>query len=152
MYTVTPLVDTRNAVTVPLAPGFHGISLPVARLSAARWLRIAPPPAVPGARTRVKSPPMKILCAPTAIARTRPFVCHELAGVELTAPADAGHSAPSTAANATNPRTRLIGSQVPRARGRITPPLRLLANLPVRVRDGFAWRRCPCASVSHSAS
>src|SRR6185437_2361806 len=94
--TVTPLADTRSAVTDPLAPGFHGISLPVARLNAARWLRTAPPDAAPGARTRVKSPPMKILCAPTAIARTRPFVCHELAGVELTAPAVAGHIATAT--------------------------------------------------------
>ena len=99
---VVPAGFTRRAVTVPLAFGFHGMSLPVVRLRAARWLRATPPLAVPGARTMVKSPPMKILCAATTTARTRPFVCHELAGLELMAAVAAAGVASTATAIATS--------------------------------------------------
>jgi hypothetical protein len=74
---------------------------------------------------------MKILWAPTAIARTRPFVCHELAGVELTAPAVAGHTATTTSAATITRTGPFIGEP--------TTPLPLADNVdpaPVRIPAG----------------
>ena len=82
---------------------------------------------------------MKILCAPTAIARTRPFVCHELAGVELTAAAIAGHTATTTSAATITRTDPLIGEPS-------TPlPLQIILTLhpygfPPRQADGRSTR------------
>jgi hypothetical protein len=58
---------------------------------------------------------MKILCAPTAIARTRPLVCHELAGVDVTAPAVAGHTASSTNATTITRADLTVDDKLPRS-------------------------------------
>jgi len=110
---VVPAAFTFSEVTVPFARGFQGMSLPVVALSAARWLRATPPLAVPGARTMVKSPPMKILWAATTTVRTRPLVCHELAGLELTAAVAAAGVASTATAIATSTSFNLPA--IPRA-------------------------------------
>src|SRR6185312_3702026 len=106
MYIVVPAAFARSAVTVPLARGCQGMTRPVLRLSAARWFLTTPPPPAPGARTRVKSPPMKIFPPAMAIARTRPFVCQELAGVDVKAFAVPGAIRAVIAAPTMNSRKR----------------------------------------------
>jgi hypothetical protein len=86
---------------------------PVVALNAARWSRATSPEpaAAPGGRTDVKSPPMYTTPLAYVIARTTPFVCHELATLPGTVPfctADAG--TPGTTARPAVPATRATGA------------------------------------------
>ena len=132
-YTVDP--ETTIARTAPDALGAHDVTAPVERLNAATWFRTAVWPV--WSSTSVNVPPRYTVLPLTAIAITRPLVCHVESGAgAMVASAGGAHASAMPAAAAIVAIVPLVFTACPPVASRAPAVCPRPRNLSIRKRRG----------------